>query len=76
MEPIIGINEVTPYDANISDDALGETECNNTMSDEEIGVAISKLSPPKMSNTQFKNMHQTNIRQQVKLGEQRRLNKM
>jgi hypothetical protein len=40
----MGINEVTPYDANISDDALGENDCNNTMSDEEIGVAISTLS--------------------------------
>jgi len=50
VEPKIGINEVTPYDANISDDALNETECNNSMSDEEIGVTISKLSPPQITN--------------------------
>jgi hypothetical protein len=38
---------VTPYDANISDDGIGETECNNSMSDEETGVTISKLSNPQ-----------------------------
>ena len=48
MEPLVQVNEVTPYDANISDDALGETECNNAMSDEEIAVTISKISPPQM----------------------------
>lgn len=41
---LILTTEVTPYDANISDDAIGETECNNSMSDEETGVTLSKLS--------------------------------
>ena len=49
MEPLVQVNEVTPYDANISDDALGETECNNTMSDEEVKVEtpVLEVEPTK-----------------------------